>query len=367
MADRPAGEQSEAPTQRRREEAHREGRVAKSQELSSAAVMLAGVGALAFAGGRSIAAFVSELLGDSARWITAPPLTVDTASELVAALAGRTMTALSPFFFILAGIVLAVDVIQARGVFSTERIAVKWSHLNPLEGVQRLVNAEAFFNLLKSVVKLSALAAVAYLAFARNWTELLSLSDVSASSLADAMRRMGVGLAISTGLAFLAIAGADYLFQFWRFEGSLKMTRQEVVQEYKETEGDPLIKSRIRAMARALSRRKMLRQVATADVVLTNPTRLAVALKYDVAVAAAPIVVAMGARKLADRIRAIARESGIPILEQKPLAQALFATARIGEPIPSALYFAVAEVLAFVYRQRDRARGRTARRAGVAA
>jgi flagellar biosynthetic protein FlhB len=181
------------------------------------------------------------------------------------------------------------------------------------------------------------------------------------------MRRMGVGLAISTGLAFLAIAGGDYLFQFFRFDASLRMSRQEIVQEYKETEGDPLIKSRIRAMARALSRRKMLRDVPTADVVVTNPTRLAIALKYDAAVSSAPIVVAMGARKLADRIRALAREAGVPIMEAKPLAQALFATAKIGEPIPPALYLAVAEVLAFVYRQREKAGRRVALPAGASA
>lgn len=368
MADTSGGgERTEAPTQRRRDEAQREGRVAKSQELSSAAVMLAGVGALGFAGGRAIMTYTRGLMSESAAWIAAPPLTMDGASDLLASLIGRTLTALGPFFFALAGLVLTVNVIQARGAFSTERIQVDFKHLNPLTGVGRLFSIEAVFNLFKSVVKLAALSAVAYLTFVKYWDELLSLSAASPAQIAETMRRTGVGLAIATGLAFLAIAGADYLFQFFRFEASLKMSKQEVVQEYKETEGDPLIKSRMRAMARALSRRQMLRHVATADVVVTNPTRLAVALKYDADVAAAPIVVAMGARKLADRIRTLAREAGVPILEQKPLAQALFATAQVGEPIPPALYLAVAEVLAFVYRQREKAGRRVALPAGASA
>ena len=329
--------------------------------------MLAGVGALGFAGGRALMAYTRGLMTESAAWIAAPPLTMDSAAELMTALVGRTLTALGPFFFALAGLVLTVNLIQARGVFSTERIQIDFKHLDPVAGIGRLFSIEAVFNLFKSVVKLAALSAVAYLAFAQHWVELLGLSAASPAQIAETMRRMGVGLAVSTGLAFVAIAGGDYLFQFFRFEASLRMSKQEVVQEYKETEGDPLIKSRMRAMARALSRRQMLRHVATADVVVVNPTRLAVALQYDAALAAAPIVVAMGARKLADRIRALAREAGVPILEQKPLAQALFATAKVGEPIPPALYLAVAEVLAFVYRQREKTGPRVALPAGAAA
>jgi flagellar biosynthetic protein FlhB len=163
-----------------------------------------------------------------------------------------------------------------------------------------------------------------------------------------------VRLALTVGLAFLVLGAFDYLVQFHRTEKQLKMSRHEVTQEYKEQEGDPLIKARVRQIARQRARRRMLTQVATADVVITNPTHIAVALKYDVNQAGAPVVVAMGERKLAERIKAIAGKSGVPIIENKPLARALRAACTVGAPIPPAFFIAVAEILAYVYRIRQR-------------
>jgi flagellar biosynthetic protein FlhB len=159
-------------------------------------------------------------------------------------------------------------------------------------------------------------------------------------------------MALFVGLVFLLIAGLDYGFQVWQFEKSLRMTKQEVVQEHRQTEGDPMVKGRIRQLQKAMARKRMLTNVATADVVVTNPTRIAVALKYDPLVSPAPVVLAMGERLLAKRIREIAARAGVPIIENKPLARALFATAKVGTPIPPALYVAVAEVIAFVFRRK---------------
>ena len=174
------------------------------------------------------------------------------------------------------------------------------------------------------------------------------------AEIGSGMGRLAVKLGGIVAGAFLAVAILDYFFQLYQHEKQLRMTKQEVMREMKDTEGDPLIKSRMRSLAMNMRRSRMMTDVPNADVVVTNPTRIAVALKYDPANAGAPVVVAMGARKIAKRIREIALQSGVPIVENKPLAQALLATARVGDPIPSAVYVAVAEVLAFVFRQDPR-------------
>jgi flagellar biosynthesis protein FlhB len=156
----------------------------------------------------------------------------------------------------------------------------------------------------------------------------------------------------SAGASYLALAGGDYLYQWWQFEKSIRMSKEEIKQEFKQNDGDPHIKQRRRAIARSYARRQMMKDVAKADVVITNPTHIAIAIKYDPSVAPAPIVLAIGQRKVAERIKALAAEAGIPMVENRPLARALLKTAKVGTLIPYELYMAVAEVLAFVVRTR---------------
>jgi len=158
---------------------------------------------------------------------------------------------------------------------------------------------------------------------------------------------------VSTGLAYLALSGLDYGYQWYQTEKKLRMTRQEIVRENRDSEGDPMVKARQMSLARQRARQRMMQRVPQADVVVVNPTHIAVALRYDISVAAAPIVVAMGERKIAERIKAIAIKAGVPIIENKPIARALLASARVNHPIPPALYAAIAEILAFVYRTRS--------------
>jgi flagellar biosynthetic protein FlhB len=184
---------------------------------------------------------------------------------------------------------------------------------------------------------------------------LLSLCSTEPADIAAVMRGLTLRLAFTVGAAYLLVAAFDFAYQIVKHERSLRMTRQEVIHEHKDTEGNPEVKGRLLAMARAFARRRMLQAVPTADVVVVNPTRIAVALRYDAAESPAPVVVAMGQRKLAHRIRDIAHRSGVPIVENRAVARALLATGKVGFPIPPALYAAVAEILAFVYRQRSRA------------
>ncbi|MCA9764458.1 MAG: EscU/YscU/HrcU family type III secretion system export apparatus switch protein, partial [Gemmatimonadetes bacterium] len=186
------------------------------------------------------------------------------------------------------------------------------------------------------------------------WPTIAGLVGADAGPVLEVTRTTSLRIALLAGLTFLALAIVDYSFVAWRHQQQMMMTRQEVVQEHRESEGDPLLKSRMRSLAQALTRRRMLQRVREADVVIVNPTHVAVAIKYDVAEASAPIVLAMGQRKLAERIRALAAESRIPVVRNVPVARALLASATVGRPIPPALYAAVAEILAFVYRQRGR-------------
>ncbi len=357
-------ERTESPSQRRRDEAKREGRVPRSQELSGSVILLAGMLTLGLAGGSRIAAHAVDLVRQNAGWLRAEPLSVAGASETLRAVAFSTLTAMAPFILAVTALGLGVNLVQARGVLSLEPLAPQWSRISPIAGIGRLFSVESLFNLLKSMLKIGILGYAAYAVIRRAFPEILALGTVGPREVLGVVRSLGLRLALMSGLVFLALALLDYGFQVWEYEKGLRMTKSDIMREYKETEGDPMVKSRIRSLQRSMARKRMLGKVATADVVVTNPTHLAVALKYDPLVALAPIVVAMGERLLAERIKKIAFGAGIPVVENKPLAQALFATAKVGAVIPPALYVAVAEIIAFVFRRKGSApaRGTVSRR-----
>jgi flagellar biosynthetic protein FlhB len=272
----------------------------------------------------------------------------------VQGLAIRMVLALLPFALVVAGVTTLVNVVQARGVVSWKPVTPKWSHLNPVSGLRRLVGWDALINLVKALLKLVAVTTVTFMLVAGAWPELISLSQLGPGGVAAVMNGQALKLAALSGIAFLVLAGADYAVQWVKHERGLRMTRQEIVRETRESEGDPMVKARLRSVARSRARRRMLQAVPTADVVVVNPVHIAVALRYDVGASGAPVVVAMGQRKLAERIRDLARSSGVPIVENRPVARALFSTGAVGKAIPPALYAAVAEILAYVYRLRGR-------------
>jgi flagellar biosynthesis protein FlhB len=353
MADNETGqERTEAPTPRRRELARQEGRVARSHELAAATVLLSGAAMLATTGGSSIGRFTVSLFQECTELISAGPLGAAGAITLLRKGTLQFLTSLVPFAAAITGVVLLVDLAQTRGVLSTAPVTPKLTNISPGTGLKRIFSGQSLFTLLKSLVKLAILGLLTYGVIARSWPELTSLAEAGPTEVIAVLRNLLCRLALLVGLAFLGISVFDYFYQRYSLEKSLRMTRTEVIQEHKESEGDPLVKSRIRTLMRAQARKRMLQRVPLADVVVTNPTEIAVALKYDPDVAPAPIVVAMGQRKLAERIRAIAVKSNVPIVENRPVARALLATGKVGKQIPSALYIAVAEILAFVYRKR---------------
>ncbi len=352
MAGDDGQEKTEAATPRRRDEARREGRVPKSTELSAATLLLAGTSVLALAGGTALARHAVRLVRQGTDWMSPVPLSAGVAIATLEQVGRSTLLALAPFLAGVFLLTLFVNAVQARGVISAEPLMPKAEHINPVAGFKRLFSVEALFNLLKAVLKLLVIGLVAWLVLRRAWPEILSATGAAVPGVLGVTRLLAVRMALYVGLVFLLVAALDYGFQVWQYEKNLRMSRQEVIQEHRETEGDPAVKGRIRQLQRAMARKRMLANVATADVVVTNPTHIAVALKYDPLVAPAPLVLAMGERLLAQRIKEIAYRAGVPVVENKPLARALLAGAKVGQPIPPALYVAVAEVIAFILRRK---------------
>ena len=244
--------------------------------------------------------------------------------------------------------------IQVGSLFSWEAVQPDFAKINPWKGLGRLFSRQAAAELAKSIFKFAIIGWVAYATIRAEWAQIVSLWNLEAGQIFRYVGQVSFQLFLKTVLVMAALAGLDYAFQRWSYEKSLRMTRREVQDEFKQTEGDPLIKSRIRSIQRELARRRMMAEVPKADVIITNPTHLAVALQYQYKDMSAPKVVAKGAELVAEKIKEIAKAHGVPLVENKPLAQALYKTVDLGQTIPSSLYRAVADILAYVYRLRGK-------------
>jgi flagellar biosynthetic protein FlhB len=223
------------------------------------------------------------------------------------------------------------------------------SRINPLEGFKRICSSRTLVELLKTIAKVGVIGGLAWQALQDKAPLTVSLMEMPAGLAAGVLTDATLDVIWKVSGAFVVIAGADYLYQRWWLARSMRMSLDEVKEEMKQTEGDPQIKARLRQRARALARQRMMQQVPQADVVITNPTHFAVALKYESGMAA-PAVIAKGERLLAQQIKKVAREHGVPLVENKPLAQALYKSCQVGQTVPPELFKSVAEVLAFVYR-----------------
>ena len=349
-----ADNRTEDPTPRRRQKARDEGRIARSHEFGAAVMLLAGAALLSTVAGESIGSRVVELFQAGPSWLLVEQPSLMGVVGIIRAVTLRAAMAMAPLALGLMAAAIVVGLVQSRGIYSWKPVQPDFNRINPLNGFKKVFGADAAINLVKSALKLTLLGSVVYMVMKAAWPHFVELGEERPIDIVRVMSSATLRMSITVGLAFLAIGGLDFAIQFFRHEKGLKMARHEIIQEHKEQEGDPQIKARIRQIARQRARQRMLSQVAKADVVITNPTHIAVALRYDVTQSGAPVVIAMGERKLAERIKAIARKAGVPMVENKPLARALLATASVGAPIPPALYVAVAEILAYVYRLRQR-------------
>jgi flagellar biosynthetic protein FlhB len=246
------------------------------------------------------------------------------------------------------------NVLQIGVLFSAESVTPKISKIDPIKGFQRLFSMRSFVELIKSIFKICIIGTVAYFVVKDETDNVLVLMEQSAWGTMNYLGRISFKILLSTTIVLIALAILDYVYQRWEYEKSLRMTKQEIKDEYKNTEGDPLIKARIRRIQREAAQKRMMSEVPKADVVITNPTHLAIAIKYDHENMQAPMVVAKGANIIAEKIKQIAGENDVLIVEDKPLAQVLYKMVDINDLIPEDLYKAVAEVLAFVYDQKKK-------------
>lgn len=345
-------ERTEDPTEARRREAATRGQTWKSAELQLAFGLL---GATVVLGGLgpAVATFLLDTMGDGLASIGDgagdPVRSVTLISDLVQKTVGQVVMLVAA----IGGISLAAAAAQAKGIVSWEALAPKFEKLDPVAGFRRLLpSAQTGVELLKQGIKLLVLSLAAWVVLREAIPAAAQLvaQDPRSSAIAAAgwLRQL---LAIA-GASFLALGVADLLWQRRVFERSLRMTKYEVKQESKNQEGNPMVRLRQRTLGRQRVRAAMLRKVPTATVVIVNPTHIAIALRYDPEVAPAPVVVALGQRKVAERIKKLALASGVPVVENRPLARALIKVGQVGMMIPAELYTAVAEVLAFVFRQR---------------
>lgn len=344
---------SEEPTSRRLEKARDEGQVAKSMEVNTFAVLMAGLMAL-FMAGPYMYHQMTDIMVKT--FSTLGQTNID-GPNLIAFMMG----VLKQMAFIILPVVLSIAVVgvianllQVGAMFTTKPLEPKLSKLNPIKGLSKFVSKRSLMDLFKSVGKLFIVGMIAYLTVKSEMDDILTLGDMEPKEIGLFILILSFKIFLYTCWVLAILAVIDFTFQKWQHHQDMKMTKQEIKEEHKQSEGDPIVKSRIRAAQREAAKKRMLQNVPQADVVVTNPTHLAVALLYDPEKADSPMVVAKGQALIAETIKSIAREAGVPVMEDKPLARALYKMVEVGETIPYALFQAVAEVLAYVYQLKGR-------------
>ncbi|HEV7927407.1 MAG TPA: flagellar biosynthesis protein FlhB [Verrucomicrobiae bacterium] len=344
-----AGEKTENATSKRLEEALKKGQIARSPEVQTVFVLGGALLAMGMTGGemwRTMAQSCMSTLGH----LHDTPVTLD-------AMQGYAITGALALGHCVLPIMVATVTggllaggIQTRFRTSSEALDVNWERLNPVEGLKRLFSMRSTVATGLGIVKLTVVIALCYHVIKQILSDPIFYSSVDVARIATFMAESSFRLVLQVGVALVVLAAADYSYKFWQTNQDLKMTKEEVKEETKNTEGDPAMKARMRRRRMTMSKRKMLAEVPKADVVVTNPTHIAIALRYDRKTMKAPKIVAKGIRLNAAQIRQIAQEHQVPIVENKPLAQLMFKYGRVGGEIPAQLYAAVAEILAWVYR-----------------
>lgn len=341
-------DRTEQPTPKRRADARKKGDVPRSRELTMTGVMLSGSAGLLLMAGpmgeRLLSAFAQgfvlerEAMFDTSLMV--PALT---------SIATEGMLSILPFVAVIICAVFLSAACIGGWSFSMKAAAPKFERLNPIKGIKRIFSANGLMELIKAMAKFTLVAAIAIAWLWWSSEDLLALGrQPIGPAIASALHICGVSLlVVSCGL--ILIAAVDVPFQLWQYQKKLRMTRQQVKDEFKETEGRPEVKSRIRQLQQQAAMQRMMEDVPTADVVITNPTHFAVALKYDDNAMGAPRVVAKGKDLIAKRIREVAEENGVPLFSAPPLARVLYKTTDIGTEIPARLYTAVAQVLAYIF------------------
>ncbi len=353
-SDGPGGEKTEEPTSKRKSDTRKDGKVPKSKELSNGVELIALFLILKFWIGHMGENFM-KLFGEIYEKMPAYTtywegnIVRRDYSVLINNILLELLKQLLPFFIVGLIIAIGINMMQFKFQITTKPLKPKFSKLNPLSGVKRLFSVGKLIELLKSIVKIILIMAIVYTTVKDDWVYLVQFYGMPLNQALEVIGNVVINMGLKISLVFMIVAFADLFYQRYKFKNDIKMTKQEVKDEYKNAEGDPQIKGKIRSKMQEASRRRMMQDVPKADVVITNPTHYAVAIRYDAETGSAPVVLAKGADLVAQRIKEIARENHVEIVENKPLARMLYANVDIGQEVPPELYQAVAEVLAMVY------------------
>ncbi|MGC8768798.1 flagellar biosynthesis protein FlhB [Calditerrivibrio sp.] len=345
-------DRTEEATPRRKQKAIEEGNVPKSRELATGTTFLVAVLILYF----YMPPMVEEFKSSFITYFSMYNYRINKEStyllliEVLKSIAKVTL----PLLFILVFVAILSNIVQFGVIFSSKALELKWDRVNPITGFGRLFSKKSLFELLKSILKIFFLGFAAFFIIKSKIATIVTLADADAISSIHFLGKLIYEVSFKLAIIIMVIALIDFLYQRWQYYEDLKMTKQEVKEEFKQMEGDPLIKQRIRSMQREMARKRMMEEVPKADVVITNPTHYAVAIKYDMAKDRAPKVVAKGQRLIALKIREIASKNNVLIHEDPPLARTLFSSVEVGEEIPENLYKAVAEILAMVYKLKNK-------------
>ena len=347
-------EKTEKATPKKRKDVREEGQVVQSREVSSAFILLAGFIGLKVFGKKTVIKIMNFMRNMYSDFGSIDEFFIDGNLHI------QFLNIIRTYFAILLPIVgitflcaILINYLQVGFLFTTKTLKVKFSRINPIEGFKRIFSKRALVELLKSIVKIAVLGYAAYSYCLKKIDIIVKLPSMEPIAILKNFSTLAFGLAMRILGILIALAILDYFYQWHEHEKNIMMTTQELKEEYKQTEGDPLIKSRIKEKQRKMAYSRMMQDVPKADVIITNPTHIAVAIKYDRETHEAPYLVAKGVDLIAEKIKKIAGENSIPIVENKPLARSIFNTMEIGEIIPEELYQAVAEVLAYVYSLKD--------------
>lgn len=356
--DGEGGEKTEPATAKKLKDARDEGKVAKSRELNSAFDLIVLFLCLkifvSFVGEKfiDIFSYIYENMPDFVK-INEGGLSVQAVAGLIASVTLKSLLIMLPFMAFGFVVTLLVSIVQVGWKVSTKPMKPELSKLNPLNGFKRIFSKDSLFELVKSILKIVIIIYIAYTSIKDNANDLFALYDLGLNQAVALVGTLIINTGIKISIVYLVIGLADFIYQQHKFNEDMKMTKQEVKDEYKNTEGDPQIKGRQRRKMQEVSQKRMMQDVPKADVVITNPTHFAVALKYEAEVSSAPVVLAKGEDYLAQKIKEVARENKIEIVENKPLARMLYHNVDVGAEIPPELYQAVAEVLAAVYKAKN--------------
>ncbi len=348
MAEETGQERTEQATERRRQETRKKGQVARSVEVNSVTILLAGFIILMIFGKNILTGFGNVMTGFF-NLSSSYNLSLSNTRILFMNMMREYFSVMMPLFILLAIIGIAVNIMQVGILFTGEPLKPKLEKINPLAGFKRLFSKRTLETLVKDILKIVVVGWIGFSAIRGMMNDILNMAGSSAGQIISFTGLSVFKIAMKILIGYVILAMLDYAFQRWDYEKSMMMTRQEIKEELKHTEGDPLLRARIRSVQREMARRRMMEEVPEAEVVVTNPTDIAVALSYETGMPA-PVVVAKGRRLIAERIRKIAEEAGVPVIENVILAQALYKAVDIGHPITAELFTAVAEVLAYVYR-----------------